>query len=165
MKQEVYIADDAAKVSPFITMNTRELISTMITGVVVGLLVAIIMMLLQQFVFGAVLCRAQASTDCSRAPQYSMIVAQVVGAIAGIVGLARLRVFRPLLVVIASAISLWGFQTIILGVAWYWGILISAMLFGLSYGAFVWLARARSFVFALVVTIVLVVAVRLVLQG
>lgn len=165
MKQEVYNSDDTPKVMPFVAMSARELVSTLVAGALVGLFVAGVMMLLQQFVFGAVLCRPQAPTDCSQAPLYSMIVAQVVGAITGIVALARLRVFRPLLAVIASAVALWGFQAIIFDVAWYWGLVVSIFMFALTYAVFVWLARIRSFIMALVMTIVLVVIVRLVLLG
>lgn len=77
--------------------------------------------------------------------------------------LARLRVYRPLLVVLAATIALWGMHGIVASTAWYWVVAIFAVLFGLSYALFAWIARIRNFVMALVVTIVVVVVVRFLL--
>ena len=96
-------------------------------------------------------------------PAYSMIVAIIISTIAGVANLARLRIYRPLLIGLAAAISLWGLQVITGGLAWYWAALVFVALFALAYAVFAWLARLRNFILALVVTIVLVVLVRWVL--
>ena len=161
MAKEVVYEDAAeVRVSPLVPMTSRELISTILTGVAVGLLVAILYFLLNKFVFGAVLCRPQSTADCSQAPNYSMIVALIVASIGGVAGLARARVYRPLLIVLASAIALWGVQSLVANVVWYWALIATVVLFGLAYGLFGWLARIRNFILALVMTIVLVVLVR-----
>lgn len=162
-KEVVYDDTVDVRVSPLVPMTPRELVSTILTGVAVGLLVAVLYFLLNKFVFGAVLCRPQSTADCSQAPNYSMIVALIVASIAGVAGLARARVYRPLLIVLAAAIALWGFQSAVTNVVWYWALLATMVLFGLAYGLFGWLARIRNFILALVVTIVIVILVRWVL--
>ncbi len=148
------------KVSPFVAMSVRELIGTILCGMGVGLIVAILYFLLNKFVFGAVLCRAQSPADCSQAPMYAMIVAVVIATIGGVANLARMRVYRPLLVGLAAAIALWGLHAVVANLAWYWGLLAAVVLFGLAYGVFAWLARIRNFILAVVVAVIAVVLVR-----
>lgn len=150
-------------VSQIVGMVPGDLIRTALTGVGVGLLTAAAMFLLNKFIFSAVLCRPQSVSDCSQAPFYAMIVAIVIGAIAGLVALAQMRLYRPLLVVLAATIALWGVNTLVAPFAWYWALLIVAVLFGLAYSLFAWIARIRNFVMALVVTVVVVVLVRFLL--
>jgi len=150
-------------ISPFVAMTPGELVKVLLYGIGVGVVTAAAVLLLNQFVFGAVLCRPQSVAECSQAPNYAMIVGSIVGAIAGLVMLARLRVYRPLLVVLAATIALWGMHGIVASTAWYWVVAIFAVLFGLSYALFAWIARIRNFVMALVVTIVVVVVVRFLL--
>lgn len=152
-------------VSPLVMMTGRDLLRAIVCGVGIGLLVAGAMLLLHRLVFDALLCRPDNIANCSEAPLYSAIVAYIIGLFAGVVGLAKLGIYRPLLIVLASTISLWGIHTFLPNVAWY-GVLIAGMLlFGLAYGLFTWIARIRSFVVALVVTIVLVVVLRLVMTA
>jgi hypothetical protein len=155
--------DTDIKVSPFVGMSVRELITTILVGAGAGLVATAITILMNKFVFAAVLCRPEAATDCTNAPMYSMIVGLVIGSIAGLVALAQLRVYRPLLIVVATVIALWGFQALVGGLAWYWALLVMMLLFGLSYGLFAWIARVRSFLLAAVIAVVLVVLVRLLL--
>ena len=165
MNREV-VGDESgsvARVSPIVSMPGRELMATIAVGVGVGLLVALVSYLMNTFVFGVVLCRPQSSAECGQAPHYAAFVAMIVGAIAGVVTLARLRVYRPLLIVIAAAIALWGVSAMLSGLAWYWFVAILAVIFGLAYGLFSWASRLRSFILAIVVVIVLIVAIRYVL--
>ena len=157
--------DAEPRVTPLVTMSVGELIRAVLCGVGVGLVVALVYFLMNKFVFGAVLCRPQAPADCSQAPNYAYIVAIIIGSIAGVATLVRMRVYRPLLAVIAAAVALWGIHGMITNVTWYWALLAVMVLFGLAYGLFTWLARIRSFILALVVTIVVVVIVRLFLNA
>ncbi len=151
------------KASAYVGMTRRDFVGVLISGVIAGLAAFVLYYLLNKFVFGAVLCRAESTGDCSQAPAYSMIVAIIISTIAGVANLARLRVYRPLLAGLATAVALWGLQSLVTGVAWYWAGLVFVALFTLSYAAFAWVARLRNFILALVVTVVLVVLVRWVL--
>ena len=151
------------KTLPFVGMTRRDFIGVLISGAIAGLAAFVLYALLNKFVFGAVLCRAESTGDCSQAPAYSMIVAMIISTIAGVANLARLRIYRPLLIGLAAAISLWGLQAVAGGFAWYWAAVVFVALFALAYAVFAWVARLRNFILALVVTVVLVVLARWVL--
>lgn len=157
----VYENDAEPRVSPLVSMSLGDLVRTLLCGLGVGLIVALVYFLMNKFVFGAVLCRPQSAGNCSDAPMYAYIVAIVVGSIAGLVALVRMRTYRPLIAVIATAIALWGIYSAITNAAWYWALLATMVLFALSYALFVWIARIRSFILAIIVTIVLVIIIRL----
>lgn len=162
-KREIY--DDVEVtdgVSPFMSVSRRDVIDTILCGGGVGIFVSVLYLLLNSFVFGAVLCRPQHAADCAQAPQYAMIVAAVIGAIAGLVSLARVRVYRPLFVVLFATVSMWAANLIVSHYSWYWMIVILAVLYAVSYLLFMWLARIRSFILAGVVGVVVLVIVRLV---
>jgi len=162
-KHEIYDDVEVTQgVSPFISMSRRDVIDTLLCGAGVGLFVGILYLLLNTFVFGAVLCRAQQATSCAQAPQYAMIVATVIGAIAGLVALARVRVYRPLFVVLFATISLWAGNLLITDYAWYWVLLVLIGLYAVAYMLYAWLARIRSFVLAGILGIVILVLIRLV---
>lgn len=152
-----------SKALPYVAMTRREFFGVLISGAIAGLTAYVLYALLNNFVFGAVLCRPESTGDCTQAPAYSMVVAIIIATIAGVANLARLRIYRPLLVGLAAAISLWGLHAVVAGSAWYWAAVAFAVLFALGYLVFGWLARVRNFILTLVVTIVLVVLVRWVL--
>ena len=163
VKEAVHEDATDARVSPLVSMSRRELISMILVGVAVGAIISVLYFLLNKFIFSAVLCRPQSTADCGQAPNYAMIVAMLVGSIGGVVGLARTRIYRPLLIVIVSVIVLWGIQNVLMGLDWYWAMMITAVFFGLAYGVFGWLARIRNFILAIVLVAVLTVLVRWVL--
>lgn len=165
MKREVQENDPAitTKIDPLVPMSTRELITVIVAGLATGIVIFLIAYVLNKFVFGSVLCRPQNSSDCSSAPAYAMIVAIILGSIGGLATLARLRVYRPLLVVIATAISLWGIGSLTQGLPWYGALLLIAGMFGLTNGLYAWVVRIRSFIFTIVVSVLLIVAIRLAL--
>lgn len=163
MPEPVVYEESDTKVLPYIGMTQRDFIGVLVTGIIVGIAVFALYALLNKFVFGAVLCRPQSTGDCAQAPNYAMIVAIIIATIGGVANLARMRVYRPLLVGIAAAFALFGVHTLLAGVAWYWALLSLAVLFALAYVALTWIARVRNFILALVITIVVVVLARWVL--
>ena len=160
-KQDVY--DDVAvseRVAPYIGMTRRDFLSALVCGAGVGLFVGVLYALLSTLVFGAVLCRPGQAEQCAQAPQYAMIVAAIIGAIAGLVALARVRIYRPLFVVLFSTVSLWAAHQLVVTYPWYWASLILLALFAIAYALFAWLARIRSFVVAAIFGVLVLVLVR-----
>lgn len=146
-----------------VDMKVAGLVRVFLCGVLVGILVAVSAVVMDRYVFSAVLCRPQAASDCSQAPFYAMIVAMVIGAIAGVAGLVRLRIYRPLLVVLAGTLSLWGIVSLVMDMHWVLVVLVMGLLFGLVYALYAWVSRLRSFVLAAVVAVVAIVVIRLAL--
>ena len=110
-----------------------------------------------------IFAKTDISSGCSDSRNYSAITASLIGGIAALVGLIRLRVYRPLLVLFAGMISLWGILQTSWGLDLFTGVLMVAALYALAFGVFSWIARVREFWIAIAVIIVIVVAVRLAL--
>lgn len=159
------VAENNEQPNPVVPIYSREMASVALTGVGVGIVAMATMYLLNMYVFTAVMCRDESVANCADAPLYAMVVAMIIGAIGGLVAMVQARIYRPLLVVLTSTAALWGFQILVEGTRWYWGLLITVILFALTYSLFAWIARIRSFSLALVVSFVLVIAVRLMLNS
>ncbi len=166
--QKLYVKAPAAPKVPveqrnlIVPVGVIDMVRALISGVAVGVIGTGLFYVLNTYIFGAALCRPGVE-GCSAAPVYSTIVAVIAGAIVGIVALARLGVYRPLPVALAVAIALWGVFGFMPNVVWYWGIVVGAVLFGLSYVVFAWAARIRSFVVSLIVLALVTVIVRIVI--
>lgn len=159
-KQDRVVADNIERVDPVVPMFRSEMMMVALAGLGVGFVVTALTHLLDQYIFSAVLCQTD-SAECANATNYAMIVAMVIGGIGGLIALVQARIYRPLLVVLAAAISLWGLHEITASMQWYWALIITMAMFAFSYALFTWMARIRSFILALVVIVVLVVLARL----
>lgn len=146
-----------------VAMPNRELLSTLVLGGATGLIIWGLGLILNRYVFDVFFCQSGLSNLCAHELDYAAGVSVAVGSILALVGLIWLRVYRPLLVVLAAAISLWGVAQLAIGASWYWGFLSAVVLYLIAYGLFAWTARVRVFWIALVATIALVVAVRVAL--
>ena len=165
-KNDRVVVENTEKVEPVVPMYRGDVISAAGVGAAVGVITWVAMTLLERYVFTAVMCGGDGAGDCSNAASYALIVAMILGALAGLIALVQTRIYRPLLVVIAATATLWSFsEKLLSGVEWYWALPISAVLFALTYILFAWIARIRSFILSAVLSVVLVVIVRLVMNS
>lgn len=144
-----------------IPMLRSDIIGVVLFGAVIGIFVWGIGALLNRFVFDPVLCQGDTVSQCVNAKNYAALIASVLGLIVALFGLIRLRVYRPLLVLIASLVSLWGIAQLSWELGIYTGLLIVVILYALAFGAFTWIARVREFWITLGLTIALTLIVRL----
>lgn len=151
------------KPAQIIPMLRTDFISVIILGAIIGLFIWGFGAALNRFVFEEYFCQGDISSQCGSAKSFSVAAASLVGGIAALTGLIRLRVFRPLLVLIASLVSTWGVVQTSWDLGRFTGIVAVIVLYALAFGVFAWIARIREFWIALVAMIVLVVAVRLAL--
>jgi hypothetical protein len=149
----------------FALMGKREFIRILLLGAGAGIAVWGLGYLLDAYVFQAALCQNNVVDNCAASPHYAAATASVVVAVAMLLLLVRVAVFRPLLVVLATTISLWGFVETLVVTPWYFAAIASALLYAAAYGTFVWLARMRNFWIALIAFVVLLVAVRFVITS
>jgi hypothetical protein len=156
---------DTTTQTSLVAMNTKKLIYVIIAGVVAGIVTWGLTALLETYVYKAILCGHTTAGQCASSYQYALTTATIIGAAVGLLGLVRLHVFRPLLVIIASFISLWGILTMLQPAAWYVALLVTAGLYGFAFGLFAWLARIRTFYIAAIIIIAMVVVLRLILNS
>ncbi|MFI5212777.1 MAG: hypothetical protein ACHQTE_02340 [Candidatus Saccharimonadales bacterium] len=152
------------KPAPFISMNTRQFIVIALIGAVVGIAAWGLTILLNSYVYQAVLCHGNGS-KCNMSFLYASITTNILAAAVGLFGLVRMQIFRPLLIVLAAMAALWSSVVIVAALPWYLVATCCLVLYALAYALFAWIARIRSFLLAAVIVIVLVVVVRLILNS
>ncbi len=144
-------------------MSRNALLGALGVGAVVGLIGWLLAIAFDQWVIGAIFCRSSDTASvCVNAWPISWILAHTIVAIGSLFALVRLTVYRPLLVVIAAFVAVWGISAWLLPLAWWQATLWQAGLFALAYALFAWLASIERFLYSLVVTVAVLVIIRLV---
>jgi hypothetical protein len=156
--------DQVDNQSALVPMATSQLLQTLLLGLVVGLVVWGLAFVLDAYILRAILCQGDQTMGCS-VGNYAEASAAILATGLGLFGLMRLRVFRPLLVALATLVALWGVIAITSGMQWYMIGLSIALLYAISYAFFAWIARIRSFVIVLIVLVVIIAAVRFIFNS
>ena len=146
--------------SNLVPMTWRELARIGAIGAVMGALSVGLYVLFHTYIFQAVLCRDQANTACGQAATYAAITTAFIASFVAVVVLAHIRVYRPLLIILAAILALWGIQSIVAVLPWYWALAGMIAVGALAYSLFAWIARIRSFILSAVVAIVIAVIIR-----
>ena len=146
--------------SSLVPMTWRELARIGVIGAVIGALSVGLYVLFHTYIFQAVLCRDQANTACGQAATYAAITTAFIASFVAVVVLAHIRVYRPLLIILAAILALWGIQSIVAVLPWYWALAGMIAVGALAYSLFAWIARIRSFILSAVVAIVIAVIIR-----
>lgn len=148
-----------------IGMNYRKLLFIAVAGLLTGAVIWGLTLLLDAYIYKALLCANESAQQCLSSTRYATTTATILGAAAGLFGLVRLYVFRPLLVVAASVVALWGLLAIVSPLAWYIALPTVMIMYAVAFATFAWIVRLRHFLISLISVIVLIVIVRLVLNS
>ena len=147
-----------------VAMSLRQFLQVVFIGAIVGGITWGLTVLLDAYVVKAVVCHGPAAARCGMSLQYATASASIITAGLAVAGLARLQVFRSLLVGIAVTFTLWNeVMVLITSSSWQMALLLSLGMYALAYALMAWLVRLRPFVVAVVIVIVAVVAFRLML--
>lgn len=147
----------------FADLQLPQFFQIILIGAFVGLLNYGLINVLGAYVFKPVLCAGDAGV-CATANQYAVVLASLLTAAIALFGFVKLRVYRPLLIVIAATTSLWGFGGLLLGLPWFTALGFSVIIYVFAYALYAWIARIRLFWLAVVVLVVLIVATRFILM-
>lgn len=145
-----------------IDLSPQALIQVALLGTGVGLLYWLLTILVRQVVFVPLFCGDPANNMCVGATGGAGVVALIAVTIIGLLGLVRFAVYRPLLIVLATTISLWGIANWTAGMFWLEGVAWTVVLFAFCYAVFTWLVRPRAFGLAVGLVIVVVFLARLI---
>jgi hypothetical protein len=158
---EAYVTDSDSDIA---VVRPRTIISVAIVGLVTGLIVWGLSELIIRLIITPVFCttHSPAFSVCTQGGALGGNIAMVIAAAASLFALVRIHTFRPLLVVLMSVIALWGIGSWVGAFSWYEAMFWSALLFALCYAAFAWLTQIRSFVIALIVCTLVVLAARII---
>jgi len=144
-----------------------DLIRVGILGLAVGVLIPALGWLLQKFLIAPIFCKeATTLAVCTPGDLTTYYIATVVLSVVAVALMANWQVFRPLLVAVAAASALWGFQRYVgdtvshAGVEYY---ISSAVLYAVAFLLFYWTLRLKSFALSVILTVVAVILIRLAL--
>lgn len=158
---EVY---EEGKERPFTPIDAKRVMAVVALGAVVGLVVWALTLVIDRYVLSPVLCQGSEALRCAGSAQYAEAAASIIGTGIGLFFLVRLQVFRPLLVALASTVTLWGIVAKAELLPWYGvGLSVIAM-YLFAYLLFSWIARLRAFWVVILVMVMTIAAVRLVLN-
>ena len=129
-------------------------------GAVIGLLTWMLAYGLQRYVLATLFC--DNDTICQSSIDYAGAISIVVTAVIAVVVLVRSLVYRPLLIVLAATVSLWGITSWLSGLSILEQAGWIALLFALAYSAYAWLARVRNVVVMLILVALLAIASRVI---
>lgn len=150
-------SNSASSTQAFIELRPQTLVQVALLGAGLGLLSWLMTIVVRQVIFVPLFCGDPTNAACVGATGSAGVLALIVTGIVGLLGLVRLGVYRPLLVALAAAVSLWGIALWTGGLQWFEAAAWSALLYALVYAVYTWLVRPRSF--ALAVVLVVVVAI------
>lgn len=145
-----------------IDLRPQTLVQVALFGAGLGLVSWLLTMLVRQIIFVPLFCGDPANSLCVGATGSAGVLALIITGIIGLLGLVRLGVYRPLLVALAAAVTLWGVAVWTGGMLWYEAIAWTVILYALAYVVFTWLVRPRAFGLAAGAVIVVVILSRIV---
>lgn len=143
-----------------IHMTSRQFIGVAVAGLVTGIAAWVLGWLFDVSIFHPLLCQDAASARCEASPISSEVTALIIATGLGVFLLVRRQIFRPLLVGLAAALTLWGVLANLMSGAWGTGILVTAGLFLVSYLLYAWLARLRSLIVSVIAVVAVLILVR-----
>jgi hypothetical protein len=88
-------------------------------------------------------------------------IATILIATIGIIVMLRLRIAQPLIIAVATGAALWGLARWTSGLAWGEVAAWSALLYGLAYILFSWIARYARIVPVLIIIVLIVIVLRI----
>ena len=162
-KKGVYM--DYRRYLDYFSMSPIGAAQSFVIGLGVGIIALVLTRVLDSYVFSPLLCQPADAQYCTNVATYSMVSATIVAHAAGLLLLIKTGVLRPLLVVIAAVLTAWISLHWLDGTTWWIAMLYSGLVVGLSYLLYTWINRLSSFPTALGVTIVSVLAVRILLMA
>lgn len=144
-----------------IELSWKTLLGIASVGAGVGLLTWLVNLLFQSVLIEPVFCRSADSFQaCANGGTISIVIATILTNILGLIALVRLRVYRPLLVVIASIVTLFGVHVWTGAMSWYEATAWYALIYAISYALYAWLARTLSFAITLIALVIVIVLFR-----
>ncbi len=155
------MTDYVVEAKPTIIEQSRNTIFKIAAiGFVAGLLTYGLALLLQHYVLKNLICNGDAY--CSDGVMFSGNIASIVISIFAVLALVGIASYRPLLIVLASVVSLWGLSTWLAPLSEVESAIWYGVAFMLAYVTFAWLARIRNIPIMVIAIVVVVIALRVV---
>lgn len=155
--------EPAAYPTELIDMRIDVVVRIALLGLGIGVVAWALTAGLNTFAVRPISCDNQTlKTICDDSEAFSGNIALILTGIAGILGLVRMGVYRPMLIAIAVGACLWGLGGWLASVVWYEAMGWTALIYMIAYTAFAWLVRPRNLIIVLISLIVVIATSRVV---
>ena len=145
-------------------LDMGVLVRLLVIGAITGIVGWLLYMAISDYFIVPVFCRsADAFTICNNGGAIAWVSAHVIALVAAVAVMARMAIYRPLLVGLAVLASLWSAQAWLGELTWQQGMAWHAVLFALGFALYGWLARASNFLYVVLATVVFILVSRVVL--
>lgn len=148
----------------FAMVRPVQLVQVVVIGLLAGAFSWIFAEVIGMYMLKPANCTGDAFI-CAASSQPAVILGALLAALIGLFGLVKLQIFRPLLIVIAATLSLWGVVGELTALSWYWSLGVTTLLHAIAYATFMWVVRIRVFWLVVLLSVVLVVALRLIITS
>lgn len=152
--------ESASRWGGLIELQPQQLAQVAVLGFGIGIVAWIVAAFIGEVLLAPLFCGESSDGACATRGDLAGTVATLFAAVVGLLGLVKLGVYRPIIVVIASVICLWLLASWTAGLLWFESIAWYGLLYALLYALFTWLVRPRSLVIVLLVVIPVVVLIR-----
>jgi hypothetical protein len=133
-----------------------------LTGIAVGVLYFLLTYLIGHYVIESLYCGSNVNVEnCSNSTNIAGNIATILSGTVGLGVMIGLRVLRPIIVAVATAVLLWGLSAWTAGLSWGEALLWSALLYALSYVLFAWICRYNRTMPIIIVAIIISVVARI----
>ena len=158
------VSAQVKKPSTVVESTVQAGVIVAIIGAFVGLVAYFLGLLFEKYVLVSLFCESDPAAMCSNLSVAGGSIASILAGVGGVVALARVGIYRPLLVGLAALISLWGLYSWTIDLNMGVAIVSSVILYTLTYLAFSWFARMRNFWISAGAIVLLVIVCRLVVM-
>lgn len=136
--------------------------SVALLGVGLGVIYWLLAAFLQYVVLSPQLCGPIEANTCTSVSTLAGSISAIIVAVAGLFATIRIHAFRPLIVVVAVAITLWGLYDWTVGLFWLEGIFWCALLYGFGYLLYSLVTKFVRLTWVLVAAVLLVLVARVI---
>ncbi|MCA9334867.1 hypothetical protein KC953_01865 [Candidatus Saccharibacteria bacterium] len=143
-----------------IDMSGRHVVRVALLGAMIGLIGFALTLFMKDVIFQPIICEETVSGGCVSARDTAVMIGMIFMALVGLLGLVRLSVYRPLLIVIAVVVSFWSVGSLTLQLSWYEALAWWVLLYAFGYVFFSWLVRPRAFLPTVILVIAAVTLIR-----
>lgn len=136
-----------------------------LTGASVGALYFLLTYLIGHYVIESLYCGSNLnSANCSNSIGIAGNIATILAGTIGLGVMISLRVVRPIIVAVSTALLLWGLSVWTAGLDWGEVVLWSTALYAVSYVLFAWICRYNQTMPIIIVAILISVIARIVIS-
>lgn len=143
---------------PIIEQDKSMFARIVLVGAILGVVAWMLTYTLQRFVLANMVCNN--GVVCVEAANYAGQIATVIIGVVGVIVLVRSSIYRPVLITLGAAISLWGLSSWLYGSGIVPSVTWTAILYALAYVAYAWVVRIRKVPVMLIVFVLLVIISR-----